>query len=507
MFIFKNAWLSIKRNKGRNVLIGIIVLIVACACTIALAIQNTATDLISSYKNAYEKEATIGFNRENMMKDFDPSSRTESRENMREKFENVASYTIDDVENFAESDYVESYYYTYSVGLNGENIEKAEMESSGMGGKTPDAPGGMGHGMENESTTDFTLTGYNSLEAMSEFVNGTYVMSEIADGAWDKAFDGNYAFINEELATYNDLKLNDTIKLADENGKTYDFEILGIFKENEEAEPGSISPFSNSANKLVTNAEAVEKLVSENSDLKATIYPTFVIDSYDNTDALQQEFYEKGLDENYILQTNEETANSAVSSIENVSTFATMFLVMTFVIGGAVLLVINMINIRERRYEIGVLRTIGVSKGKVTLQFVAELTMVALAALIVGAGVGAVSSQGISNMLLANEINNSSERATEIGRNFGKQDMGGNMPERGGDMPTQGDSKDAGTKGAIHGMGAPVVQAYDSIDAVVDAKVLLELLTVGLLLVLVSSLASMISIQRFSPLTILKERS
>lgn len=496
MYILKNAWISIKRNKGRNILIGVIVLIVACACTIALAIQDTANDLIASYKNAYEKEATIGFNRENMMKDFDPSARTESRENMREKFNQVASYTIADVENFAGSEHVEDYYYTYSVGLNGENIEKAEIEASegGAGGAGPEKPSGMGRG-EEQSTTDFTLTGYSSQEAMSEFVNGTYTMSEIADDAWDKAFDGNYVFINEELVTYNNLGLNSTIKLADEDGKTYDFEVIGIFKENEEAKPGSISPFSNSVNKLVTNSKAVENIVQDNSNLKATIYPTFIIDAYENADAIQAEFYEKGLDENYVLQTNEETANSGVSSIENVSTFATMFLVVTFVIGGVVLLVINMINIRERRYEIWVFRTIGVSKSKVTLQFVAELTMVSLVALLIGAGIGAVSSQGISNALLANEINNSSERVAEVGKNFGKEDMGGNMPERGGE------------RGVMHGMGMPVVQAYDSIDAVVDARVLLELLGVGILLVLVSSIASMISIQRFSPLAILKERS
>ena len=64
MFILKNAWISIKRNKGRNILIGIIILIIACACTITLAIKNTALDLIDSYKSAYDKEVTIGFNRE-----------------------------------------------------------------------------------------------------------------------------------------------------------------------------------------------------------------------------------------------------------------------------------------------------------------------------------------------------------------------------------------------------------------------------------------------------------
>ncbi len=112
MYILKNAWISIKRNKGRNILIGIIILIIACTCTITLAIKNTAGYLIDSYKNAYDKEVTISFDRANMMKDFDPSQ-TEGRESAREKFDNIENFTISDVESFADSDYIESYYYTF----------------------------------------------------------------------------------------------------------------------------------------------------------------------------------------------------------------------------------------------------------------------------------------------------------------------------------------------------------------------------------------------------------
>ena len=488
MFILKNAWISIKRNKGRNILIGIIILIIACACTITLAIKNTAEDLIDSYKSAYDKEVTISFDRTNMMKDFDPSQ-AEGRENAREKFDNIESFTISDVESFADSEYIESYYYTYSIGLNGNNIEKAEIESNN------NMPNGFGHGKENNmSSTDFTLTGYSSLDAMSEFINGTYTMNEITDNAWDIAFDGNYVFINQELASYNDLNLNDKIKLEDEDGNTYEFEIIGIFTENEEESSDAMSMFSNSANTLVTNASAVINITTSNEDINATINPTFIIDSYDNTEKLQTEFYEKGLDENFVLQTNEEEATSGVSSIQNINSFATTFLVITLIIGGIVLFVINMINIRERKYEIGVLRTIGISKFKLTMQFVLELVIVSGVALILGAGVGAVSSKSVSNYLLENEINNSNERTEEIGKNFGGANMNGGMLDR-------------GNRGDVRGKGMPVVEAYDSIDAVVDIKVLLELLGIGLTLVLISSIASMVSIERFSPLTILKERS
>lgn len=51
------------------------------------------------------------------------------------------------------------------------------------------------------------------------------------------------------------------------------------------------------------------------------------------------------------------------------------------------------------------------------------------------------------------------------------------------------------------------ITSIDAIDAVVDFRVVLDLIGIGILLTLVSSMASMISIVKFSPLTILKERS
>lgn len=491
MFIIKNALISITRNKGRNILIGIIILVIACASTITLAINNTASDLISSYQSAYDKELTISFNRENMTKDVDFSKR-EKLDDVKEKFNNISSYTISDVEKFAESEYVESYYYTYDISLNGNNIEKAESESSDEDSKMPGFPGG-GKSLDN-SSYDFTLNGYSSLEAMSEFIEGTYEMVEIADDAWDKAFEGNYVFINEELASYNSLKLNDTIKLEDEDGNTYKFTILGIYKENESDVSGPMNLFSNSANTIITNADALTKITKGNSNVKGSVKPTFIIYDYNDKDAIQAEFYEKGLDENYVVETNEETATAGLSSIKNVQSFATTFLIITLVIGGIVLFIINMINIRERKYEIGVLRTIGISKSKLTMQFVSELLIVGFVALMIGAGIGAVMSKGVSNSLLASEINSSKESSEKVRGNFGGPD-GFNPGEGGGPMKNFSEK------------GRPKVEAYESIDAVVNIKVLLELLGIGLTLILISSIASMISIQRFTPLTILKERS
>ncbi|MDD5827115.1 MAG: FtsX-like permease family protein [Bacilli bacterium] len=155
--------------------------------------------------------------------------------------------------------------------------------------------------------------------------------------------------------------------------------------------------------------------------------------------------------------------------------------------------ILNMINIRERKYEIGVLRTIGMSKVKLTMQFISELMIVTLIALLLGLGIGAISAKEVSNSLLQREITRTNKSEKEVQENFG-----GKMPD--------GDKNSSKSQSNFSKNG-PNISAYQSIDAVVDIKVILELLAISLGLVLVSSLASMISIQHFSPLTILKERS
>ena len=478
MYILKNAIISITRNKGRNILIGVIIFVIACACTVTLAIHNTASDLINSYQNAYDKEATISFDRSNMMKNTDIGNQ-QSREEMKERFNNINSYTVEDIKKFAESKHIKNYYYTYNISLNGNNIEKAESSSNE---ENKDRPSFPGREDKQGSSYDFTLNGYSSQEAMNEFIEGSYSITKIVDNAWDIAFTGNYVFINEELASYNNLNLNDKIELKDEDGNIYEFEIIGIYKENDSNE---MRMFSNSVNTLITNANSLEKISTSNENIKANIKPTFIIDDYKNADAIEKEFYEKGLNENYIVETNEEEATAGISSIQNVKSFATTFLIISLLIGGIVLFIINMINIRERKYEIGVLRTIGISKLKLTMQFVSELLIVGLAALTLGTGLGACLSKNVSNSLLSSEIENTQTQQEEMKNNFGG---------RGG--PREFNRK-----------GTPNVQAYKTMDAVVSVKVIGELLGIGITLILISSVSSMISIQRFTPLTILKERS
>lgn len=67
MYVLKNALVSITRNKGRNILIGIIIVVISAACAITLSIRNSADKIVTAYKSKYNVEATIGMDRNALM--------------------------------------------------------------------------------------------------------------------------------------------------------------------------------------------------------------------------------------------------------------------------------------------------------------------------------------------------------------------------------------------------------------------------------------------------------
>lgn len=491
MYILKNALVSITRNKGRNILIGIIVLVISFTAAVSLAIKNSTNKLIESYQSKYEIEATIGINRENMSGEmkFDNSTtddeKTEKKDEMIDVFNDISNITEDEIKDYADSEYVKKYYYSMSVGVDSSNLDKVSMEKSTDKNKNFDSknenrmPDGKENFM-NTSNGDFTLIGYSSNDAMEEFISGKY---SITDG--EVSNEEKSCVINSELATSNDISVGDKITLVDpdDEDNTIKLVVTGIYEETSSDTSDMMGMFTNSANTIITTIDSINTLVSGNDDIKVTTTPTFILNTKDNVLDFEEELLSKGMSEYLSVNTNLETIENSTKTISNVATYATTFLIITLIIGAIVLFVVNMINIRERKYEIGVLRTIGMKKSLLSLQFVFEILIVTLVGLLIGTGIGAISSVSISNHLLASEIESSQEEKNNINDNFG----GGKHFEK------------------INGVAE--LNEFESIDAVVDFKVLVELLGIGILLTIISGSASMISIQRFSPLEILKERT
>lgn len=519
MYIFKNSLVSILRNKGRNVLIGIIILVIACSTTVTLAIRNTADNLVKKYEESHDIVGTISFNRGQLAGNF-KGGEDARRENI-ESFNNIQTISIDDIKKYGESEFLKDYYYMYATSLNSDTLTKAtdsyeyEVENKETSSKTSTStsstpPSGdfgpgknMGQWGERHTTTntettititkskerfessrnltgDFELDGYSSYDAMENFKNGSY---RVTDGEIFSDLSSFECVINEELATLNELQVGSTITLKNSNNDTtYDFIVKGIYKDNTD-EGNSSSMYSKSVNTIITGNGVIEKIVADDETIVTNITPSFIFYNEEGIEQFSNEIKEKGLGEYYQVTTNINELQNATKSIENVKTFSLSFLVITLTIAAVVLFVINMINIRERKYEIGVFRTIGVSKFKLTMQFILELLIVSIIMLSIGAGLGSYLSRPVGNMLLQNEMEASRQENEQISNNFGKPGM------------------------EMNHNSVVKIEQIDTIDAVVDFKVVGELLGIGIVLILVSSLASMISIQRFSPLTILKERS
>lgn len=493
MYLLKNALISISRNRGRNILIGIIILVIASSCAITLSIHEAASKLVTSYIDKYNIEATISMNRQNLMGNFEPGS--DNFENNIQKFNEIGSISEEQIISYGTSSYVKDYYYTYNLSMNSSTLEKAteEIEANNefLFGR-----GDHFEGVKNErmGQGDFIVLGYSSYQSMSDFISGKYT---IVDGEVSENFTSNSCIINEELATLNDISVGDEITLVDPNNEddTYTVTVTGIFSEKDSSNNEPMSMFSNSVNTIITNTHVISSIISNSEEIKTNLNPTFILTSRDVIDSFTEEVKEKGLSDFYQITTNLETIELGTTSIQNVSSFATTFLVLTLIIGGVVLFVLNLINIRERKYEIGVLRTIGMKKQYVIIQFVSELFIVSLVALLLGAGIGSISSLPVSNQLLKSEIDSSHLEQENIEQNFR------------GDKFSMDNKPGKGENPFSNMNGVMKLEEITSINAIVDFEVLIKLLGIGILLTLISSISATVAISRFSPITILKERS
>ena len=73
MYVIKNAFKCISRSKGRNMLIGVIVLVIAISACLGLSIRQAAESARAETLSGLSVTATISFDRQSAMSGFSPS--------------------------------------------------------------------------------------------------------------------------------------------------------------------------------------------------------------------------------------------------------------------------------------------------------------------------------------------------------------------------------------------------------------------------------------------------
>lgn len=160
---------------------------------------------------------------------------------------------------------------------------------------------------------------------------------------------------------------------------------------------------------------------------------TYAFDSVSDYEKFQDEVKEMGLSDDYTVSSSDLTSyEESLEPLQHLSEYAGYFLMVILAIGAVILIVLHIFAIRERKYEIGVLAAIGMKKWKIAVQFLTESLCITFCALIIGAGIGAVSSVPVTNHLLAQQIESSSSFGQEqwFGRETGAQKRLNSLADR-----------------------------------------------------------------------------
>ena len=240
MYIIKNALRCIARSKGRNILIGIIALVIAVSACIGLSIRQAAESAKVSALESLTITASISFDRSSMMNNMKGERPSGFDGNFdRDQFANMmgsaSELTLEEYKKYAAAESVEDFYYTITAAFNGNDdllpvSDESEEESNSFGGF-----GGMGmpggsFGKGGLSSSDFSVIGYSSDSAMTDFINGN---ASVLEGGtiFEEGTSENICVISEELAIYNGLSVGDVIVLTNPSLETEtQNEIIKIFR-------------------------------------------------------------------------------------------------------------------------------------------------------------------------------------------------------------------------------------------------------------------------------------
>lgn len=127
MYLIKNAWKNVIRSKGRNLLIGLIVLVISTSACISLSIRESAENIEESGLENTEITGQIAVDRQSMMKSMEESNADQSQ--MKEKISQTQELSVSALEKYATAKSVKNFYYTMTTSLNGNNIEEISSEN------------------------------------------------------------------------------------------------------------------------------------------------------------------------------------------------------------------------------------------------------------------------------------------------------------------------------------------------------------------------------------------
>ncbi|MCL2513426.1 MAG: FtsX-like permease family protein [Oscillospiraceae bacterium] len=508
MYVLKNALKNLVRNRGRNTLIAVIIFAIITTTVIALIINNTSSGIIDDYKNRFGSEVSISPNMEKVMQNAQSSQ--SGGGNGRQQAVRISPPSINPKQylSFGESDYLlqDKCTYTANIGVKcsdesftpidyDENSSSGSMMYSVNGGSRP-AP--MPEGDEDRFSPNMRIYG----DSWGEFT-GDSPSRKLSEGRQVQK-DGE-CLMSADLAEENGVDIGDALAF---NATLYDTErnpvaeveysltVVGFYTDATEEYPipmMSGNSYMNRRNEVLTTFDTVMNAVSgdvatgfNGLDVSATYY----LKNPDMLEDFKRELYAKGLSGDFDVNTDTLSYNKIVAPVEGLKSMSLTFMLVVLILGGVILVLLSSIAIRERKYEIGVLRAMGMKKGKVAVGLWLEILAIAAVCLVLGITAGIFASQPVSDTLLERQVAAIAEEdAAQSAQNANRPMIG--MTIGGGRAPG------AGTD----------AKPLENMDVSLSIVTILEIIAVAVLLASVSGIVSISRITKYEPIKILMERN
>jgi len=466
MYIIGNALKNLGRNKGRNILISTIMLAIISATVVTLSVARTADGIIEDYR------ARFG-SRVNISPDYDALYKANGQASIvgGTSVLQVPTVTEQQALLFAQSTYIAEYTISGQHAGNDPNIVAVGA------GETP-----MLFDAGEQNMPYFQLMGnmWDEFETGERFLNEGAMPVTIGE-----------VLVSMDLAELNELSVGSTLRFYSTipvNGEatiiSRNLIVSGIYMDLTEASAyGSFItiPFGNRRNEILTNLETLTADLDEYG-VSLPVTAVFYLRDPSYLPAFEAEMRADGLDDMLIVSTDEASFNAIVEPVVGLRSVVQTFMWVTLILGGIVLLIVSFIAIRERKYEIGVLRAMGMKKHKLALGLWVEMLAITVICLAFGVFIGSVVSQPISDVLLAAQV----ESLTQA------QDSSSNVGGMMGVMMLNTEETHA---------------PLTTLDISLGIETIMQIAGISLLLATLATVVSIIRIAKYEPIKILQERN
>ena len=227
------------------------------------------------------------------------------------------------------------------------------------------------------------------------------------------------ALVGKQLAEKNGLSVGDTFQLYDET-----FTVKGIYSTDNRFQDGGI----------VLPLATLQDISDQDGEVSSILA---TVDSSDNV-ATTVASLKESLGDKADVTSQEEQAETTLAPLTSIADLALGGVIAATIAGAVIVLLAMVMVVRERRREIGVIKAIGGTNRSIMTQFITEGVTLTVIGTIIGLGIGVAASGPLTQSLVSNQSDDSSQTQRQGSMRQGPVMMGANGSAGGPMMRTGG---------------------------------------------------------------------